>query len=124
MGVVDSEEYVERVLSLVEQVPPGRVTTYGVLAEAVGVGGPRQVGRVMSTYGGSIAWWRVVRADGTLSAHHGTEARERYREESTPLRASGSVNMSAALWWPTASAASTASPPGTPPCADESVGGV
>jgi alkylated DNA nucleotide flippase Atl1 len=38
------EDYVEAVLALVEQVPPGRVTTYGALAEAVGSGGPRQVG--------------------------------------------------------------------------------
>ena len=39
---MDREEYVERVLSLVERIPPGRVTTYGALAEAVGVGGARQ----------------------------------------------------------------------------------
>jgi alkylated DNA nucleotide flippase Atl1 len=32
-----TEEYVERVLSLVEQVPPGRVTTYGLIAEVVAV---------------------------------------------------------------------------------------
>ena len=37
-----TEEYVERVLSLVEQVPPGRVTTYGLIAEVVG-SGPRLV---------------------------------------------------------------------------------
>ena len=45
---VDQEEYVERVLSVAEQIPVGRVTTYGAIADAVGVGGPRQVGRVMS----------------------------------------------------------------------------
>ncbi len=37
------EEYVEAVLSLVERIPAGRVTTYGAIAEVVG-GGPRQVG--------------------------------------------------------------------------------
>src|SRR6185503_19228081 len=40
----EQERYVEAVLSLVEQVPKGRVTTYGVIADAVGSGGPRQVG--------------------------------------------------------------------------------
>ncbi|CAA9323109.1 MAG: hypothetical protein AVDCRST_MAG48-2751, partial [uncultured Friedmanniella sp.] len=39
----DPEAYVEAVLRLVEQVPAGRVTTYGDLDEAVGHGGPRQV---------------------------------------------------------------------------------
>ena len=41
---MDPEEYVEAVLSLVETVPAGRVTTYGALADAVGYGGPRRVG--------------------------------------------------------------------------------
>jgi len=97
---VDPDAYVEAVLSLVEQVPPGRVTTYGALADAVGHHGPRSVGRVMSTYGGSVPWWRVVRADGSLPPSHDEEARAHYLEEGTPFRASGRVDMSRAAWWP------------------------
>jgi alkylated DNA nucleotide flippase Atl1 len=97
---VHPEEYVERVLSLVERVPAGRVTTYGALAHAVGHGGPRQVGRVMALYGGSVPWWRVVRADGSLPSSHGREAGARYREESTPMRLSGRVDLAEAIWWP------------------------
>jgi alkylated DNA nucleotide flippase Atl1 len=80
------EHYVETVLSLVEQIPSGRATTYGAIAEVVGRGGPRGVGRVMATYGGGVPWWRVVRADGSLPASHQGEALARYREEATPLR--------------------------------------
>jgi alkylated DNA nucleotide flippase Atl1 len=90
---VDPEEYVEAVLSLVEKVPAGRVTTYGSVAEAVGYGGPRRVGRVMSTYGGSVPWWRVVRADGSLPPSHDDETRAHYLEEGTPFMASGRVDM-------------------------------
>ena len=90
---MDPDEYVETVLTLVETVPPGRVTTYGALAEAVGYGGPRRVGRVMSTYGGSVPWWRVVRADGSLPPSHDEAARAQYLEEGTPFRASGRVDM-------------------------------
>jgi alkylated DNA nucleotide flippase Atl1 len=97
---VDPEEYVEAVLSLVETVPAGRVTTYGALADAVGHHGPRSVGRVMSTYGGSVPWWRVVRADGSLPPSHDEEARLHYLEEGTPFRASGRVDMTRAAWWP------------------------
>ena len=97
---MDPDAYVEAVLSLVEQVPPGRVTTYGALADAVGHHGPRSVGRVMSTYGGSVPWWRVVRADGSLPPSHDEEARAHYLEEGTPFRASGRVDMSRAAWWP------------------------
>ncbi len=97
---MEQDEYVEAVLSLVEQVPPGRVTTYGALAEAVGVGGPRQVGRVMATYGDPVPWWRVVHADGSPPVCHDGEAAQRHREEGTPVRPSGRVDMPRAMWWP------------------------
>jgi alkylated DNA nucleotide flippase Atl1 len=89
------ERYVETVLSLVEQIPRGRASTYGSVAEAVGRGGPRGVGRVMATYGGGVPWWRVVRADGSLPASHQREGLARYREEATPLR--GSLTDAATL---------------------------
>jgi alkylated DNA nucleotide flippase Atl1 len=100
---VDREEYVERVLSLVERIPPGRVTTYGALAEAVGVGGPRQVGTVMATYGGPVPWWRVVHADGGLAHEEDDDAaRQHHLGEGTPFRPSGKVDMKRAMWWPDA----------------------
>lgn len=97
--MTDPEEYVERVLQIVERVPRGRVTTYGAIADAVG-GGPRQVGSVMSRHGGPVPWWRVVRADGSLPPSHEDEARQRYLEEGTPLRRSGSVDIVNAFWGP------------------------
>jgi len=103
VSVVDArqrEEYVEAVLSLVEQVPPGRVTTYGALAELVGTGGPRLVGRVMSTYGGPVPWWRVVHSDGTPPIVHDSAATRHHQAEGTPLRTSGRVDMARAMWWP------------------------
>ena len=83
---VDQEALVEQVLDLVDAIPPGRVTTYGLLADLVGYGGPRWVGSVMARYGGAVPWWRVVRADGTLPASHRRGALARYRAEATPLR--------------------------------------
>lgn len=104
---MDADEYVEAVLSLVEQVPPGRVTTYGTIAAAIGAGGPRQVGRVMALHGGPVPWWRVVRADGSLPPSHEDGARPHYLEEGTPLRPSGAVDIAAAFWEP--------EPPEVPP---------
>lgn len=77
-------EYAERVLDVAELIPPGRVMTYGDVAEWLGEGGPRQVGRVMSLYGAAVPWWRVVRADGALLPGHELRALDRYREEGTP----------------------------------------
>jgi alkylated DNA nucleotide flippase Atl1 len=104
LAVEAVEVYVEIVLSLVEQIPPGRASTYGTIAEAVGRGGPRGVGRVMATHGGGVPWWRVVRADGSLPPSHQGEALARYREEQTPLRGSVAdastlrIDLRAAFW--------------------------
>lgn len=100
LATTDHEDYVEAVLSLVEQVPRGRVTTYGLIAESVGRGGPRQVGAVLAGYGGPVPWWRVVRADGSLPESHGPEARQAYLDEGTPLRGSGAVDLRRAGWQP------------------------
>ena len=94
------EEYVEAVLAIVEQVPRGRVTTYGAIADAVGRFGPRRVGNVMAAHGGGVPWWRVVRADGSLPPSHADEARQAYLAEGTALRPSGSVDIRVAFWLP------------------------
>ena len=60
--------------------------SYGDIAEYLGEGGPRQVGRVMALWGGGVAWWRVTHADGSLLAGHEREALAAYLAEGTPLR--------------------------------------
>src|SRR6476469_10671271 len=103
-GRLDHDLYVELVLHCVEQVPRGRVTTYGAIAEVVGPvaggGGPRLVGSVMASHGGPVPWWRVVRADGSLPPSHDVEARPHYLEEGTPLRRTGNVDIKRAFWSP------------------------
>ncbi|WP_455358603.1 MGMT family protein [Streptomyces sp. SYSU K21746] len=99
-------EYAERVLEVAEAIPPGRVMTYGDVAEWLGEGGPRQVGRVMALYGGAVPWWRVIRADGVLLPGHELRALGHYRAEGTPLREAGRateghlprVDMKRARW--------------------------
>ncbi len=93
------EEYVERVLTVVELVPRGRVTTYGAIGDVVG-SGPRLVGRVLGSDGGGVPWWRVVRADGSLPPSHDRRAHAAYLDEGTPLRPSGRVDLARAFWQP------------------------
>jgi alkylated DNA nucleotide flippase Atl1 len=80
------EDYASRVLDVVDSIEPGTVMSYGDVAEFVGEGGPRQVGRVLAQWGGGVAWWRVVHADGSLLAGHEQAALEQYAAERTPLR--------------------------------------
>jgi alkylated DNA nucleotide flippase Atl1 len=93
------DSFTERVLDVVDQVPRGRVVTYGAIAEAIGDGGARQVGRVMSLEGAAVTWWRVVRANGTLPPHLMTDAQEHWQAEGTPVRR-GRIDMERALWHP------------------------
>ena len=82
----DVDDYASRVLDVVDAIPAGSVMSYGDVAELLGEGGPRQVGRVMALWGGGVAWWRVVHADGSLLAGHERAALARYAAENTPLR--------------------------------------
>jgi alkylated DNA nucleotide flippase Atl1 len=98
-------EFVDAVLEMAALIPAGRVLSYGDVAELLGSGGARQVGRVMSLHGGAVAWWRVIRADGTLPNELMGRAVGRYQRESTPLiiREAGSepkVKMQLARWFP------------------------
>ena len=79
-------DFASQVLDLADALPPGRVMSYGDVAEYLGLGGPRQVGRVMALWGGSAPWWRVVHADGSLLRGHEQAALRAYRAEGTPLR--------------------------------------
>ena len=103
--VPPAEEYLAEVLAVVERVPAGRATTYGLVAEAVaevlGRGGPRQVGQVMARAGAGVAWWRVVNAAGSPPAHHLDEALAELRAEGCPLTRDGRrVDLRRAVWLP------------------------
>ncbi|MCD0448076.1 MGMT family protein [Actinocorallia sp. API 0066] len=97
-GHAGHSDYADLVLSVVERIPPGRVMTYGDIAEYLGVGGPRQVGRVMATEGGAAPWWRVIRADGRMLPGHEARARAAYAREGTPLRGDDRVDLRRARW--------------------------
>jgi alkylated DNA nucleotide flippase Atl1 len=93
--------FADRVLNVVEQIPAGRVMSYGDIAGYLGEGGPRQVGRVMALWGGAVPWWRVIHADGSPPPGHERAARARYVAEKTPLRPAGAavrVDMRVARW--------------------------
>jgi alkylated DNA nucleotide flippase Atl1 len=93
--------FADQVLDVIDAIPPGRVMSYGDIAEYLGQGGPRQVGRVLAVWGGGVAWWRVIHADGSLLAGHEPEALARYRQEGTPLREVAGryrVDMRRARW--------------------------
>jgi alkylated DNA nucleotide flippase Atl1 len=95
--VSDPADVDEAVFDVVEQIPPGRVSTYGAVGRLVGIG-PRRVARALSLGGGAVPWWRVLRADGTVAEPVRVRQLELLASEGVPMRG-GRVDL-AAVGWP------------------------
>ncbi len=97
--MVESEgefpDFIDQVMAMVRAIPPGHVMTYGdiaivLTARAERAGrketyGPRMVGYVLSRFGGTLPWWRVIRSTGHPPRFHQERALPFYRREGTPL---------------------------------------
>jgi methylated-DNA-protein-cysteine methyltransferase-like protein len=103
VATVTPQEYVEEVLALVERIPPGRVMSYGAIADALadasGRNSARLVGNIMARHGGGVPAHRVVNAAGRLPPGFETEALRRHRAEGTPLNGDR-VDIRRAAWTP------------------------
>ena len=68
MPKIENPKYRERVYAIVRRIPPGRVMTYGQIAELLGEGyTPRTVGFVMHGSPDGTPWHRVLNAQGKCS---------------------------------------------------------
>jgi alkylated DNA nucleotide flippase Atl1 len=86
----------EAVFDVVESIPAGRVSTYGAIGRLIGIG-PRRVARALSSGGGAVPWYRVVRADGSAAEPVRVEQLARLAAEGVPMR-HGRVDLSAVGW--------------------------
>ena len=100
-------DFFERVWEVTARIPPGRVTTYGHIAEYLGVkSAARTVGWALnSSKGSGLPAHRVVNRFGALSGKYHFETpsvmEERLRNEGVTFDADGHVDLSAHLWIPT-----------------------
>ena len=77
-----TDDFESAVVAVISALAPGEVVTYGeVAAEAGYPGAARAVGRVLSTSGGTLPWWRVVTATGRLVPNHEAEHARRLTDE-------------------------------------------
>jgi methylated-DNA-protein-cysteine methyltransferase related protein len=69
----ESKRLYQRIYDLVRRIPPGKVTTYGRIAELVGGCTARMVGYAMSALKSGkapdVPWQRVINAQGKVSVH-------------------------------------------------------
>ena len=92
MSPQPDEAFTEAVISVVEAVPPGEISTYGeVAAEAGYPGAARAVGNLLRTPPG-LPWWRVIAASGRLVPGSEKEHAQRLRAEGVSI-VKGRVRM-------------------------------
>ena len=94
--VPDPADVDEAVFDAVEQIPRGRVSTYGAIGRLNRVG-PRRVARALALGGGAVPWHRVVRADGTVAEPVRVAQLELLAAEGVPVRG-GRVDLGAVGW--------------------------
>jgi methylated-DNA-protein-cysteine methyltransferase-like protein len=102
-----SNGFRQAVLSAVSQIPMGKVTTYGRIAEAIGhPRRARHVGMALSGASdvGDYPCHRVVNRDGDLSGGwsfgHPDVMRQMLEEEDVPFIGEHRVDLDACLWEP------------------------
>ena len=94
------ERLIYEILSVVEEIPEGRVATYGQIAYLVGrEKNPRLVGRILSRahFYGEYPCHRVVNHAGRLAPHF-TAQRERLLEEGVTFKDRNHVDMKECQW--------------------------
>jgi methylated-DNA-protein-cysteine methyltransferase-like protein len=71
-----------RIYDLVRQVPRGKVTTYGDIAQLIGPGcDARLVGYAMADCPADVPWQRVINAQGKISLQGDSADKQRMRLE-------------------------------------------
>lgn len=106
VGDAENDSFYERVWAVVAQIPPGRVTTYGDIAEALGRrGAARMVGWALNAAVGSgLPCHRVVNRYGALTGRRHFETpdvmEERLRSEGVTFTDEGHVRLERHRWVP------------------------
>ena len=102
----DALSKAERIWQVVAAIPPGKVATYGQVADLAGLPrGARLVGRTMSQLpkGSKLPWFRVINAKGELSFPRNTASwrrqRDKLRDDGVPL-VKGRLSLRTYRWEP------------------------
>lgn len=92
---MSNNSFYNEVYKLVEQIPRGKVVSYGQIARALGLPrAARQVGWAMRRCPDNIQWQRVVKDDGTITGgDHADFRRMLLEDEGIAFLADGRVDM-------------------------------
>ena len=99
-------ENTEKILTVIAQIPKGKVATYGQIAKMAGIPkNARQVGYVLKTITqGQIPWFRVVNSRGEIATRGSGECeaiqKEALLEEKIEFDSNDRISLSTFGWNP------------------------
>ena len=99
-----SEDFTLKVISVIKNIPQGKVVTYGQVAFMAGNPyGARQVSWILNTFSKdeSIPWQRVVNSKGKISLEKGRGYEEqmfRLKNEGIEFDDNGKIDLAKFLW--------------------------
>ena len=81
--MVDNRSLYQRIYAVVDQIPMGKVATYGQIAKIVGRCSPRSVGYAMAAipFDLDLPWQRVINSQGRVSDRRRGQGASRQREQ-------------------------------------------
>lgn len=98
-------EFLAQIFTVIHQIPTGKVSTYGDIANMAGFPGyARQVGKALSQLpnDSQLPWYRVVNGKGCISLQADDMARQRRQliNEGVVVNEQGKLNLSRYRWQP------------------------
>jgi methylated-DNA-protein-cysteine methyltransferase-like protein len=90
-----------QIYDIVRQVPRGKVTTYGDIAQLIGPGADaRVVGYAMANCPDDVPWQRVINSQGKISLKGDTAQKQRLRLEAEGIAfdARGKIDLKRFRW--------------------------
>jgi len=94
-------QFFDQVYIIVEQIPFGKVVSYGQIARMLGrPRAAREVGRAMQYCPDKLPWHRVVMKDGTIASRMNADMQRAMLEaEGVAFLADGRINMNICSWF-------------------------
>jgi methylated-DNA-protein-cysteine methyltransferase-like protein len=97
----------QRILTVIQQIPHGHVATYGQIAKLAGLPrNARQVGSILKSLppGSGVPWFRVVNSKGEISDRRNPNSeltqRQALEEEQITFNNSGRISLQEYRWEP------------------------
>lgn len=98
--MVNESSFFQQVYAIIEQIPYGRVVSYGQIARMLGrPRAARMVGWALRVCPSHLPWQRVVMADGSITGGVYADLRkELLKEEGVAFLRDGRVDMQSCQW--------------------------